>query len=388
MQRWVYVHTSVDGQPAQLDRLLRERIRDLLLEATGTPPEPSAVDGSFALRLDGSMAGLRTTKHVRARTEVAEVVGNLTRIGLSWRAEPGGPAFPAFEGAVELEPQSSQHARFAIVGAYRVPLGPVGAALDGLTLHTVAERTLQSLVERVSDGLERLTTGGEPPRYSAVPALTMRVRDVMTPEPMVFDEELSLRSAALLLVNRGVQGAPVVSETGALVGVLSEQDMLEKEADPGRPGARGAKDAQRRRDAVTAGEACSRPARVTVPDASLRSAAREMLDEGVARLVVVDGSTITGIVTRHDVLKALLRSDTELQKAVDRVLDAHGEPDMRALVAWGEVTLSGTASLRSQAERVVRGVSQVDGVWAVHGEPGWRVNDLAPFDEAIAVGGL
>jgi CBS domain-containing protein len=100
-----------------------------------------------------------------------------------------------------------------------------------------------------------------------------------------------------------------------------------------------------------------------------------MLDHGVARLVVID-SSIAGIVTRHDVLKALLRSDAELQKNVDAVLASIQERDVRATVTWGEVTLKGTASLRSKVPQIVRMLSEIDGVIAVHGEPSWRDDDV------------
>lgn len=378
MKRWVYAYSVVDGEPALLDRVLRQRVHELLATATASPREPTAVDGSFTLRLGAGVAGLETAKEVRALTGVAETVDSRTRIPLSWHAEPVRHAFPAFEGALELEPLSHRHAQLTLVGAYRIPLGPLGAAVDGIALGTVAQHTIADLVERLGAELAAAASDGAPPpgEDTTRNPLRLYVRDVMTPDPMLFDETLSLRTAALLLVYRGVQGAPVVSGTGALVGVLSEHDLLEKEASFRPPVGRDARDRERRRTAVTVGEACSRPARVTVPDASLREAARAMLDHGTARLVVVDGSAIVGIITRHDVLKALLRSDAELQAAVDALLATLAEPDLRARVVWGEVTLSGTVSTRAKVAHVVRMIHEIDGVVAVHGEP--RCRDEGP----------
>ncbi len=382
MQRWVYSYELVDGSPERLAAILRAHVVDLLRAATDTPAGPPAVDGSFSLRLDATLAGTAASKDVRTTTGVASVEGRRVRIPLAWHAEPAAHAFPAFEGAIELEALSDRHAQLTLVGAYTVPLGPVGAVFDGLALGGVAQRTIRSLTNRLGQRLEAQHAAGEagaaaPEPDPERPPVTLRVRDVMTSDPMVFDESLSLRSAALLLVYRGVQGAPVVSPTGALVGVVSEHDLLEKEAAVLPYAGRRAADRERRRTALTVGEACTRPARVTVPDATLRSAARTMLDHNTARLVVVDGSAIAGILTRHDVLKALLRSDAELQAAVDSVLADLGEPEVRGNVVWGEVALEGVATARSKIPRLLRQVAEIDGIVAVHGTPTHARDDAA-----------
>jgi hypothetical protein len=70
---------------------------------------------------------------------------------------------------------------------------------------------------------------------------------------------------------------------------------------------------RRRKLARTVGEACTRPAIEVMPSATVARAAEVMRDHNVARLVVVDDSEIVGVVSRHDVLKALVRNDVETQ---------------------------------------------------------------------------
>lgn len=380
MKRWVYAYTVVNGEPEWLDAVLRSQVRELMRRATATPQARPAGDGSFVVHLSGDLVGLSAGKDVRVHPAVAEEVDGHTKIGMAWQADPGPQAFPAFDGAVELHPLSARHGQLVLAGAYQVPLGPVGVLVDSL-LHAMAQRTISGLVERLGVHLEQLAAADEPAAGVDVdhawPA-TLRVWDVMTADPMVFDEHLSLRTAAQLLVRHRVQGAPVVAATGALIGVLSEHDLLAKEAPLTRLAGRADADSERRRAAVTAGEACSRPARITVPEATLRQAAGVMLDHAVARLVVVDRSDITGILTRHDVLTALLRSDVQLQAAAEHRLAVLGEPDVRVAVTWGEATLAGTASARSQARQARETVADLDGIIAVHGHPHWRQDDTPP----------
>lgn len=377
MKRWVYAYTVVDGDPAWLATVLRSQVRELMRRATATPQAPPAGDGSFVVHLSGDLVGWSAGKDVRVRPAVAEEVDGHTKIGLAWQAEPVPQAFPAFDGALELHPLSARHGQLVLVGAYQVPLGPVGALVDSL-LHSVAKRTISGLVERLGEHLERLAAADEPTASVDIPdawPATLRVWDVMTADPMVFDEHLPLRTAAQLLVHHRVQGAPVVAATGGLIGVLSEQDLLEKEAPLTRLGSRADPGVGGRRQAVTVGEACSRPARITVPEATLRQAAGVMLDHAVARLVVVDCSDITGIITRHDVLTALLRSDAQLQAAAEERLAAVGESDVHVTVTWGEATLAGTAATRSRAQQARDAISDLDGILAVHGHPHWRHDD-------------
>lgn len=169
------------------------------------------------------------------------------------------------------------------------------------------------------------------------------------------------------------------AQHGALVGVLSEADLMEKEARPATDLGRGVTEAWRLRGAMTVGEACSRPAHVTAADATLRDAVRELIDHGVARLVVVDGSRIAGILTRHDVLAALVRTDEVVKHTVDAVLQRQDEPDVTAMVEWGVITLSGTAARRSRIPGLIAQVEAIDGVMGVDADRlGYRDDDVLP----------
>jgi CBS domain-containing protein len=377
MRRWLYTYEYVNGDPEGLERRLLAETNELVRRSFGGREQEIAVDGSFLLDLPSEVAGFDVAKQVRLRTGVAHRSGTRVLIPVAWRAEPGGRAFPAFEGQLELEAQSSMHVQLSLVGSYGVPMGPLGAMADAAVLHRVAERT----AEQVLQGVARELSKGPSARLEAHAERRwpLRVRDVMTPDPIVLDPQLPLKTAALLLFHAEVSGAPVVAEDGTLVGVLSERDLLAKEA-PVRFGlGRSAAQEERRQKARTVADACSSPAAVAVPDARLADAARDLLDRDISRLVVIDEGRVVGIMSRHDVLAALVRDDADLYTAVGEALGPLDADGVRVEVSWGDVTLAGTVELRSVHEAVIKAVREVDGVMNVDAAGlVWERDDIVP----------
>ena len=54
----------------------------------------------------------------------------------------------------------------------------------------------------------------------------MRVKEVMTPNPISLDSEETLEKAAMVMVQNKISGLPILDESGDLVGLLSETDVL------------------------------------------------------------------------------------------------------------------------------------------------------------------
>jgi CBS domain-containing protein len=138
----------------------------------------------------------------------------------------------------------------------------------------------------------------------------------------------------------------VVAESGELVWVISEADVLE-EASRRYGWGRVVDEAWRRHDAETVGQACNRSALVTTPDTTLHDAAQRLLDRQVARLVVMDGAAIAGLIPWRGLLSVLLRADAELPVVVSARLTAEHQPTAQ-VSARGGVRLSGQVARRSQ----------------------------------------
>jgi CBS domain-containing protein len=127
---------------------------------------------------------------------------------------------------------------------------------------------------------------------------TRTVGDVMTPNPIWILDSASLAEAAGMLESRKISGLPVLDESGSLVGVLSQTDLVRAKADP-RLSAdwRG----------LAVGAVMSKPALTIGTAASISEAARVMDERRVHRLVVTDAaSKPIGIISASDLVRSWL----------------------------------------------------------------------------------
>lgn len=75
-------------------------------------------------------------------------------LALRWEAVgPGGGLFPVLDADITLTPQGESQTLLALSGAYRPPLGAIGAALDRAVLHRVAVATVQGFVTRIGNAV-------------------------------------------------------------------------------------------------------------------------------------------------------------------------------------------------------------------------------------------
>jgi CBS-domain-containing membrane protein len=223
------------------------------------------------------------------------------------------------------------------------------------------------------------------------------VKDVMTTRVIWVKKDTSFRDMAIALRKYRVSAFPVLDD-GKVIGVVSEADMLAKEAldsEPeGMPGM--IVGLLRRREhekarGTTAGDLMTSPPVTFGPDAPIERAARLMYTRRVKRLPVVDAdSHLVGIVSRVDLLTVFDRSDEEICKEItdDIMLDQFlVDPNaLQVTVKDGIVTLNGVPETSSVGHEIVHRVRHVQGVVAVRDrldypppEPSGRFDVLANF---------
>jgi CBS domain-containing protein len=375
MKRWWLVNSTIDQPIDPVWAALTKHGRRIFQGYSTTDLRP---DGSFTVVL--------RVPHAPPRVLLMTLGVGVTRadgcrlLPVRWGSDAARAAFPTFDGTVELQPLSPRATQVSLLGSYTPPLGGLGAAIDAVALQRLAHATLDTVMGYLMSGLRIALAQTEWTETTTAEHLTgfMTVADVMTPNPVVIDASLPLRTAALMLFCLEISGAPVVTEEGDLVGVLTERDLLAKEGPPPSGFGRAATRLWAKRDAATAGSACTAPALTTAPDVGLHDAVGEMLRHDVRRLIVVDAGRIAGIVTRHDALAALVRTDEQLAATVTQALVELNEPDVESDVVWGSVRLHGTVSLRSARDAVINRIAGIDGIVDVDaGQLGWSVDDVS-----------
>ena len=144
------------------------------------------------------------------------------------------------------------------------------------------------------------------PRWAAggaCNAAAMLVRDVMSRDPVTIAPDAPLRAAAELMRERRVRHLPVVGPEGRLLGVLTDRDLRHMAFRPALaellPSTPALARPARVRDAMTW-------AAITVgPDLPLARAGLVMIERRIGSLPVVEDGRLVGILTDHDLLRAL-----------------------------------------------------------------------------------
>jgi CBS domain-containing protein len=187
----------------------------------------------------------------------------------------------------------------------------------------------------------------------------LRVAQVMSRDPLMLRADMRLEPAIELLVDHGFTGAPTIDDHGHLVGMLHAIDVAAMHLLPaGQP-----RSPERH---VLVGEVCRPP--VTIDTTStVDVAAARMRDHETDRLVVIDRPDhVSGVITGHDLLRAITRRGDLLQDIVDQRIRELGMHDVTAAVDLSGVTLlTGVVSSAQSLAELVDAIGVLDGVTEV-----------------------
>jgi CBS domain-containing protein len=213
----------------------------------------------------------------------------------------------------------------------------------------------------------------------------MRAKDVMSSPVTVIGTDATLLEAAKLLVNTHISALPVVDGTGAVVGIVSEIDLirhvmgdageaasLKRHFDgPGAAQALAGKVTDLMTTALaTAGE-----------DDPLENVAALMMKHGVKRLPILRDGKAVGMVSRIDLVKSMLshaaaaptpaaarRDDEEMRRDVVAAIHRLGIPlggTFDVVVKHGVAHLWGRVSTPEEDEACQVTASEVPGITGV-----------------------
>ena len=196
----------------------------------------------------------------------------------------------------------------------------------------------------------------------------MRAKDIMSSPVHTVLESTTVEAAAQLLTAKEVTALPVVDTTGRLVGMVSESDLLWHRV-PSDPTAhmRRMPDADPANRPGTVGEVMSPYTVTTRPDTDVAEVAEQMLEHDVRSMPVLEAGAVVGIISRRDILRAMVRSDDVLTAEVQHRLDRYaGGHRWTATVESGVARVTGEFNddteqgIVAVLARTVPGVAAVD----------------------------
>lgn len=146
----------------------------------------------------------------------------------------------------------------------------------------------------------------------------LKAKDIMTTTVITFSPETSVSEAAALLLQKHINGCPVVNAKGELVGVLCQADLVAQQKKLTLPtvftlldglvplSSMGELDQEMEKiAAMTVEHAMSRDPETVSPETPLEDIATLMVERGFHTLPVVDGGKLVGVIGMEDVLRTL-----------------------------------------------------------------------------------
>jgi CBS domain-containing protein len=162
----------------------------------------------------------------------------------------------------------------------------------------------------------------------------LRARDLMTADVVTVPPETPVIAMARLLSERGISAVPVVDATGSVLGVVTEADLIRRLAgEVDKPASwlgslfsSQARDAETyaRTHGVTARDIMTESVVSVAPDMLASEVAHMMEEQAIRRVLVIEDGRLRGLVSRADLLRALVTpvqepsalSDDRIRKAV------------------------------------------------------------------------
>jgi len=155
----------------------------------------------------------------------------------------------------------------------------------------------------------------------------LKAKDVMTRNVIVVAEGMSVEELGRLFIEKKISGAPVADSKGALIGIVTENDLIRKNTrlhiptvlrifdaiiPLGKPDS--VEEEIRRMSASTVGEICTKEMLSVSPDASIQDVSSIMFEKGVHLVPVLEAGKVVGIIGKIDIIRGMT-GETDQQKS-------------------------------------------------------------------------
>ncbi len=133
----------------------------------------------------------------------------------------------------------------------------------------------------------------------------MKLRDVMSPDPILLKPEQSIRETVALFSERFIDGAPVVDENNQIIGLFTKSHVYK---------------------AIEQGMDMSQPVKSLMKRDVLIGHPDEDIDDilypGLGRLPIADETGIIGMITRTDLARVFLESYRNISSELDAIINS------------------------------------------------------------------
>jgi CBS domain-containing protein len=144
--------------------------------------------------------------------------------------------------------------------------------------------------------------------------------DIMTKDPVTVSPETEILQAAKILLEKRINGVPVVDDAGKLLGILCQSDLIVQQKKMPIPSLftfldgiislTSMKQMEKEAEkitAITVAQAMTKNPVTVKPDTAINTMAELMVDKKFHTLPVVDEGRLVGIVGKEDILRTLMR---------------------------------------------------------------------------------
>lgn len=191
----------------------------------------------------------------------------------------------------------------------------------------------------------------------------MLVREAMTSDPVRIGPDTSISQALRTLDDHRVTSLPVVDESGLVVGIVSEADLIRGILLSDQRRHFLPTDPTDRRLPCWVHEVMTSEVRTVAPDDDLAHVVDVMTSTAIKSMPVTREGRLVGVISRRDVVHAIIRDDDEVAAEIRDLLAAVGQ-DWRVTVDGGVATVTGChdeheVKVATALAASVRGVIQV-----------------------------
>jgi len=147
----------------------------------------------------------------------------------------------------------------------------------------------------------------------------LKAKDIMTKAVITVSPDMEIVHAAKILLENRINGAPVIDETGKLVGILCQSDLIAQQKKLPIPSfftfldgfialtsMKQFEKQVQKIAAVTVAQAMTPDPMTVQPDTDIEAVAALMVDQSFHTIPVVEEGELLGIVGKEDILKTLM----------------------------------------------------------------------------------